>query len=83
MQSHISFPYMQTTWHLTPSFLLHHNFCFSDPEFISSSLDPAEKKLYFFFSEVGKEFIYAKELRVARVAQVCKVTVITGRGPRL
>lgn len=46
--------------------------------FISSSLDPAQRKLYFFFSEVGKEFVYMNELRVARVAQVCKVTGIPG-----
>ncbi|XP_040923562.1 semaphorin-4A [Betta splendens] len=43
-----------------------------EPEFVGSSLDPAENKLYFFFSEVGKEFSYTNELRVARVAQVCK-----------
>ncbi|XP_026227332.1 semaphorin-4B-like isoform X2 [Anabas testudineus] len=43
-----------------------------EPVFVGSSLDPAEKKLYFFFSEVGKEFSYINELRVARVAQICK-----------
>uniref|UniRef100_A0A668ACE7 Sema domain-containing protein n=1 Tax=Myripristis murdjan TaxID=586833 RepID=A0A668ACE7_9TELE len=43
-----------------------------DPEFVSSSFDPAEGKLYFFFSEVAKEYSFTEELRVARVAQVCK-----------
>lgn len=43
-----------------------------EPKFVGSSLDPADKKLYFFFSEVGKEFNFVDELRIARVAQVCK-----------
>ncbi|KAM7421755.1 hypothetical protein PAMA_015745 [Pampus argenteus] len=43
-----------------------------EPTFVSSSLDPAERKLYFFFSEVGKEFSFVNKLRIARVAQVCK-----------
>ncbi|XP_008296859.1 semaphorin-4B [Stegastes partitus] len=43
-----------------------------EPKFVGSSLDPAEEKLYFFFSEVGKEFNFVNELQIARVAQVCK-----------
>ncbi|XP_044062751.1 semaphorin-4B-like [Siniperca chuatsi] len=43
-----------------------------EPVFVSSSLDPSDRKLYFFFSEVGKEFSFTEELRIARVAQVCK-----------
>uniref|UniRef100_A0A671TTG0 Sema domain-containing protein n=1 Tax=Sparus aurata TaxID=8175 RepID=A0A671TTG0_SPAAU len=43
-----------------------------EPTFVSSSLDPADKKLYFFFSEVGKEFSFIDDLQIARVAQVCK-----------
>ncbi|XP_075994521.1 semaphorin-4B-like isoform X2 [Genypterus blacodes] len=43
-----------------------------EPVFVGSALDSSERKLYFFFSEVGKEFSYTNELRVARVAQVCK-----------
>uniref|UniRef100_A0A3B4VE88 Semaphorin-4B-like n=1 Tax=Seriola dumerili TaxID=41447 RepID=A0A3B4VE88_SERDU len=43
-----------------------------EPTFVSSSWDPAERKLYFFFSEVGKEFSFVDELQIARVAQVCK-----------
>ncbi|XP_070768446.1 semaphorin-4A-like [Enoplosus armatus] len=43
-----------------------------EPTFVSSSSDPSERKLYFFFNEVGKEFNYVDELRIARVAQVCK-----------
>ncbi|KAM3613459.1 uncharacterized protein V6R79_000008 [Siganus canaliculatus] len=43
-----------------------------EPTFVGSALDPADRKLYFFFTEVGKEFSYVDELRIARVAQVCK-----------
>ncbi|XP_041843014.1 semaphorin-4B-like [Melanotaenia boesemani] len=43
-----------------------------EPTFVSSSQDPAEGKLYFFFNEVGKEFNYLVKLRISRVAQVCK-----------
>lgn len=57
--------------------------CISEPTFVSSSLDPSDGKLYFFFSEVGKEFSFVDELRIARVAQVCKVSVNTERSPRL
>ncbi|XP_056142247.1 semaphorin-4A [Lampris incognitus] len=43
-----------------------------EPSFVGSSFDHEEGKLYFFFSEVGKEFSFLDELQVARVAQVCK-----------
>ncbi|KAF7644700.1 hypothetical protein LDENG_00217200, partial [Lucifuga dentata] len=43
-----------------------------EPVFAGSSLDSSERKLYFFFSEFGKEFSFMDDLRVARVAQVCK-----------
>ncbi|XP_074538737.1 semaphorin-4B-like [Halichoeres trimaculatus] len=43
-----------------------------EPTFVSSSLDPSDRKLYFFFSEVGKEFHFTDELQIPRVAQVCK-----------
>lgn len=77
--SQIPFHYIQTTWHNT--LLCNHflYFCISEPTFVSSSLDPAEGKLYFFFSEIGKEFSYIDELKTARVAQVCKVTENTER----
>lgn len=55
--------------------------CISEPTFVSSSLDPTDRKLYFFFSEVGKEFSFVDKLQIARVAQVCKVTVDTERSP--
>lgn len=51
--------------------------CISEPTFVSSSLDPSNGKLYFFFSEVGKEFSFTDDLQIARVAQVCKVKVQT------
>ncbi|XP_072249600.1 semaphorin-4A-like [Leuresthes tenuis] len=43
-----------------------------EPTFVSSSLDPEQQKLYFFFSEVGKEFSFVDNLKISRVAQVCK-----------
>ncbi|XP_019964287.2 semaphorin-4A-like isoform X1 [Paralichthys olivaceus] len=43
-----------------------------EPTFVGSSSDPAERKLYFFFSEVGKEFSFIDELQIPRVAQVCR-----------
>ncbi|XP_035529007.1 semaphorin-4A [Morone saxatilis] len=43
-----------------------------EPTFVSSSLDPSDRKLYFFFSEVGKEFSFVDKLQIARVAQICK-----------
>ncbi|XP_034467822.1 semaphorin-4A-like isoform X2 [Hippoglossus hippoglossus] len=43
-----------------------------EPTFVGSSSDPAERKLYFFFSEVGKEFSFVDKLQIPRVAQVCR-----------
>lgn len=43
-----------------------------EPTFVSAASDSSQRKLYFFFSEVGKEFSFVDELRIARVAQVCK-----------
>ncbi|XP_034409974.1 semaphorin-4A-like [Cyclopterus lumpus] len=43
-----------------------------EPMFVGSSSDPSERKLYFFFTEVGKEFSFMDEVQIARVAQVCK-----------
>ncbi|XP_074510481.1 semaphorin-4A-like [Sebastes fasciatus] len=43
-----------------------------EPTFVSSASDPSDRKLYFFFSEIGTEFSYVDDLRIARVAQVCK-----------
>ncbi|CAN9514459.1 unnamed protein product [Ophioblennius macclurei] len=43
-----------------------------DPTFVSSWSDLSQKKIYFFFSEVGKEFNFVEKLKIARVAQVCK-----------
>ncbi|XP_053744125.1 semaphorin-4A-like isoform X1 [Synchiropus splendidus] len=43
-----------------------------EPTFISSTLDAAERKLYFFFSEVGKEYTFEEKIRIPRVARVCK-----------
>ncbi|XP_052389252.1 semaphorin-4A-like isoform X2 [Carassius gibelio] len=42
-----------------------------DPTFISSTYVPSEEKVYFFFSETGKEYDFIDKLTVSRVAQVC------------
>ncbi|KAK2887227.1 hypothetical protein Q8A67_015455 [Cirrhinus molitorella] len=42
-----------------------------DPTFISSSYVPSEEKVYFFFSEIGKEYDFIDKFTVSRVAQVC------------
>ncbi|XP_051727728.1 semaphorin-4A isoform X2 [Ctenopharyngodon idella] len=42
-----------------------------DPTFISSMYAPSEEKVYFFFSEIGKEYDFIDKFTVSRVAQVC------------
>ncbi|XP_050992404.1 semaphorin-4A [Labeo rohita] len=42
-----------------------------DPTFISSAYVPTEEKVYFFFSEIGKEYDFIDKFTVSRVAQVC------------
>ncbi|CAL8297226.1 unnamed protein product [Lota lota] len=42
-----------------------------DPTFISSSFIPSEEKIYFFFSEVGREYDFIDKFIVSRVAQIC------------
>ncbi|XP_071355598.1 semaphorin-4A isoform X2 [Trachinotus anak] len=42
-----------------------------DPTFISSSLIPDEEKIYFFFSEVGREYDFIDKFIVSRVSQIC------------
>ncbi|XP_071253320.1 semaphorin-4A-like [Salvelinus alpinus] len=44
----------------------------NEPTFVSSASDTSEGKVYFFFSEVGNEYTFLDEFKVARVAQVCK-----------
>nr|XP_046159221.1 semaphorin-4A-like [Oncorhynchus gorbuscha] len=44
----------------------------NEPTFVSSASDTSEGKVYFFFSEVGNEYSFLDEFKVARVAQVCK-----------
>ncbi|XP_034005425.1 semaphorin-4B-like [Trematomus bernacchii] len=41
-----------------------------EPAFVGSAA--VDRKLLFFFTEGGKEFSFVDELRIARVAQVCK-----------
>lgn len=43
-----------------------------DPEFISSTFDPGDRKLYLFVSEIGKEYTFLSPFRVSRLVQVCK-----------
>ncbi|XP_041759902.1 semaphorin-4A isoform X2 [Coregonus clupeaformis] len=42
-----------------------------DPTFISSNFVPSEEKIYFFFSEVGREYDFINKFTVSRIAQVC------------
>ncbi|XP_061597137.1 semaphorin-4A [Cololabis saira] len=42
-----------------------------DPTFISSSFIPQEEKVYFFFSEVGREYNFIDRFMVSRVSQIC------------
>ncbi|XP_051926085.1 semaphorin-4A [Hippocampus zosterae] len=42
-----------------------------DPTFISSTFVPDEGKIYFFFSEVGREYDFVDKFVVSRVSQVC------------
>ncbi|KAI4818133.1 hypothetical protein KUCAC02_011494, partial [Chaenocephalus aceratus] len=42
-----------------------------DPTFISSSFIPEEEKIYFFFSEVGREYDFLDKFIVSRVSQIC------------
>ncbi|XP_072531740.1 semaphorin-4A isoform X2 [Salminus brasiliensis] len=42
-----------------------------DPTFISSTFIPSEEKVYFFFSELGREYDFINKFTVSRIAQVC------------
>ncbi|XP_031727093.1 semaphorin-4B [Anarrhichthys ocellatus] len=42
-----------------------------DPTFIRSSFIPDEEKIYFFFSEVGREYDFIDKFIVSRVSQIC------------
>uniref|UniRef100_A0A3Q2XUT1 Semaphorin-4A-like n=2 Tax=Hippocampus comes TaxID=109280 RepID=A0A3Q2XUT1_HIPCM len=43
-----------------------------EADFVGSALDAAERKVFFFFNEVAKEFNVHEEQHVARVARVCQ-----------
>uniref|UniRef100_A0A3Q2C8G5 Sema domain-containing protein n=1 Tax=Cyprinodon variegatus TaxID=28743 RepID=A0A3Q2C8G5_CYPVA len=45
-----------------------------DPTFISSKFIPQEQKIYFFFSEVGREYNFVDKFLVSRVSQICMVS---------
>uniref|UniRef100_A0A3B4ZBI8 Semaphorin-4A-like n=1 Tax=Stegastes partitus TaxID=144197 RepID=A0A3B4ZBI8_9TELE len=42
-----------------------------DPTFISSTFIPDEGKIYFFFSEVGREYNFIDKFIVSRISQIC------------
>uniref|UniRef100_A0A8C5DAN2 Semaphorin-4A-like n=1 Tax=Gouania willdenowi TaxID=441366 RepID=A0A8C5DAN2_GOUWI len=46
-----------------------------DPTFIRASFVPHEEKIYFFFSEVGREYDFIDKFMVSRVSQVCQSDV--------
>lgn len=66
-------------WHLNPAFFV----VSSDPAFVGSAYiqeslpkgNPVgnDDKIYFFFSEAGKEFDFFDNTIVSRIARVCKV----------
>lgn len=56
----------------------------ADPEFVSSAFIQEDKeynpsgeddKIYFFFTEVAKEYDFYTKVKVPRVARVCKVII--------
>lgn len=49
----------------------------------SSSPEDEDGKIYFFFSETGKEFDFFEDTLVSRVARVCKVRGIGGGSQNL
>ncbi|KAM9852017.1 semaphorin-4A [Aulostomus maculatus] len=55
-----------------PDISQHSGSLLDEPTFVSWSWDAANRKLFFFFSEVGKEFSFVDKLQIARVAQICK-----------
>lgn len=67
-----------------------HNSCLflnSDPEFVSSAFIQEDEKnnptgeddkMYFFFTEVAKEYDLYTKIKVPRVARVCKVGTRSG-----
>lgn len=78
-------PFIQTNYTQIVYNQTLHDFCLflnSDPEFVSSAFIQEDEKnnptgeddkIYFFFTEVAKEYdLYAK-VKVPRVARVCKV----------
>lgn len=59
-------------------------FLYTDPEFVSSAFihedeeyNPTgeDDKIYFFFTEVAKEYDFYTKVKVPRVARVCKVLI--------
>ncbi|KAJ8335213.1 hypothetical protein SKAU_G00408520 [Synaphobranchus kaupii] len=42
-----------------------------DPTFISAAFIPGHEKVYFFFSEEGREYDFIEKFTVSRIAQVC------------
>ncbi|KAL6457628.1 hypothetical protein MHYP_G00345910 [Metynnis hypsauchen] len=42
-----------------------------EPTFISSASVPSEEKVYFFFSEISREYDFIDKFTVSRIAQVC------------
>lgn len=61
-----------------PVLLYDNVFVFSDPAFVGSahilgSDEGGDDQIYFFFSEMGKEFDFFDNTIVSRIARVCKV----------
>lgn len=70
---------------------MHTRVCCPDPEFVSSAFiqqsaesNPTgdDDKIYFFFTEVAKEYDLYTKVKVPRVARVCKVSEVIDNRPR-
>lgn len=73
----LGFPSLPCLSHIVSS-NLHFCLCYllfaTDPTFIRSTFIPDEEKLYFFFTEVGREYDFIDKFIVSRVSQICVVS---------
>lgn len=77
LENVLGFPALPCLSHIVSS-NLHFCLCYLlfaiDPTFISSTFIPDEEKIYFFFTEVGREYDFIDKFIVSRVSQICVVS---------
>lgn len=82
----LGFPSLPCLSHIVSS-NLHFCLCYllfaTDPTFVSSTFIPDEEKLYFFFTEVGREYDFIDKFIVSRVSQICVVSGNAGARLRI